>query len=157
MGSEMIQHTVVAIFHVPYEGMSEVALVGVYADKAIADAYVEQLGKKFPYPDNRDLPYWHFLVVPVETDAVGSDWIPRNPKGDRRKKRTMSGTCTSCNFYMKGECRRHPPTILAHVHSVWDEGNWNDSPTIGTTFDTRFPEVDGDDWCGEHRSASEGA
>lgn len=39
------------------------------------------------------------------------------------------------------ECRRNPPQILVYVNQ---EGQ--------LVFDTRWPIVGGDDWCGEHEA-----
>ena len=54
-----------------------------------------------------------------------------NPEGE---------SCSTCRFYGRpaggmGQCRRHPPTVVATGAGVW-------------------PQVHDDDWCGEYQRDS---
>ena len=54
------------------------------------------------------------------------------------------GTCATCEFFVdaKGECRFNPPTLVAI------------SPRVSPPqFTSRWPEVDGDDWCSKWTTA----
>lgn len=64
-------------------------------------------------------------------------------------------TCESCAFRFvrqdwreqdQGECRRYPPTLVAGK-------SWNrDTESYEPSLTSRFPDVDADEWCGEHKS-----
>lgn len=50
--------------------------------------------------------------------------------------------CKDCKFYQenKGECHRYPPSIWSETHCEFS-----------TSYCCNFPEVKGNDWCGEFK------
>jgi hypothetical protein len=60
--------------------------------------------------------------------------------------------CWYCKFYMdigekgSGECHRHAPSPGPSAFFIPDP----DRDRIGP-FEARWPEVEDDDWCGEHQ------
>jgi hypothetical protein len=64
---------------------------------------------------------------------------------------SASTNCTNCVFYVKGMCRRYPPTPIA---IVFERSTEFPDTEIVTEVEPRYPEVSEDDLCGEWREVS---